>query len=394
MRRRIALTGLLHAVLCLIVAGTSCAQGWPLPEPTAPTGSYSGLPRWFGSFPNDVKIVPSVQVAYKRLGLNFNIEVPAKELLSPFLDIDQLFPYYGSLLDTFPLDFKLNSADLLIGDVRLFASLTRRAGVYGGITASIPRKVGAQAGVGPGFGTLVPQSRSWTGSRLQWSQFEIGGRYLVNPSIELLAGIRWERTTLRFGDPEPVPGTTSFGADFPSGPFVDTVPLDGYGGDLRTHVSTPFIGVSVMSPYTRCSLRIGSAATSVRLPLNLSHTGPYRAFSLLILGNPIFRVGRSDISEQALYKFKNAGLFLEGKVESDVRVNQSLNMTFWAEGSWLRIRGNGSVDLSGESSTFDFIMFAIPPSVFYPSRYSASESGMSTFTQYSLSLGISGSLSF
>lgn len=393
MRRGIALTGVLHVVVCLIIAGMAFAQGSQLPMPAAASGPYLGPSRWFGSFLSDVTIVPSAHVAYKRLGLNFSLDVPANELLSPFLGIDQLFPFFGSLLDTFPLDFKLNSADLLIGDVRLDAHLTGSVGVYGSVSASIPRKVGVKAGVGPAIGVLVPQSYSWTGSRLQWSQFEIGGSYTVNPSMALVAGIRWERTTVRFSDPEPIPTSTNLGFGLlPFGFFTSPVFLDGYGGDFRALLCTPFIGVNFRSPHARCSLKIGPAATSLRLPLNLSHAGPYRAFSLTLGPIPILSFGRSDISEQAAYTFKKAGLFLEGKVESDVRINESLNMTFWAEGSWLRIRGNGSVDLSGESTTSVTVLGF--PLLMIPTEYSASENGASTLTQYSLSLGMSGSLSF
>ncbi len=395
----------LLAVMCLLTAGMAAAQGLPWTGPTPVPGSYSGLSGVAGFFGSDFRIVPSLLVAYKRLGLNFNLDVPAKDLLAPFISFDQLFPYYGSLLDTNPLDFKLRGANLLIGAFRLDAQLTRNVGVYGSVSANVPRRIGVEAGVGPGFGSLIPQSYAWTGSRLQWSQFEIGASYKLNRGIALIAGIKWERTTVRFSDPEPVPSTNNFGFDINPvlpfvHPFVAGVPFDGYGGDLRALFSTPFVGVSFRSRYTRCSFKIGSAASSLRLPLNLSHAGPYRAFSITVSGiplpppvsNPIFSVGRSDISEQAVYTFKNAGLFLEGKVESDIPMNDSLNLTFWAEGSWLRIRGNGSVALAGESSTF-LTIIGIP---FFrsPVGYSSTENGNSTLTQYSLSLGMSSSLTF
>jgi hypothetical protein len=387
----------LFAVMCLLTAGLAAAQGLPW-------SGLSPVPAWYsvpsgvpGSSGSDFRIVPNLQVAYKRLGLNFNLDVPAKDLLEPFLGPGGNFPYYGSLLDTFPLDFKLRNANLLTGEFRLDASITPRVGVYGSVSANIPRRVVVEAGVGPAFGSLIPQSYAWTGSRLQWSQFEIGASYNINPSIALLAGVTWERTTVRFSDPEPVPTSNSFVLSTRR-PFfsVTSVPFDGYGGDLRALFCTPFIGVTFRSPYARCSLKIGSAAGSLKLPLRASHTGPYRAFSLIIpaLGqfNPFFRVGRSDISEEASYTFKNAGLFLEGKVESDIRMTDALNLAFWAEGNWVRIRGSGNVGLAGEStSSLTFLGF---PFNVRPVGYSDSQSGTSTLTQYSLSLGMSSSLTF
>lgn len=397
MKERLGLLGRLPAFVFLLMACMAAARSSSFAEPARYSPIMAGS-SW--SILNGVRISPSLTAGYKRLGLNFSLDVPAKDLLAPFLDFDQLFPYYGSLLDTFPLDFKLRGADLLIGEFRLDAYVTRSVGVYGSVSAALPRNVGVEAGMGPSIGTLTPQSRCWTGSRLQWSQYEIGASYAVNPSIVLLAGISWERTTVRFSDPEPVPETNNWGLNIglPAPfihPFVSAVPFDGYGGDLRALFSRPYVGVSFRSRYSRCSFKIGSANGSLRLPLSLSHTGPYRAFSLNIAGfpwNPLYGLGRSNISEQAVYTFKNAGLFLEGKIESDFRMNDSLNLSFWAEGSWLRIRGNGSVALAGESSTF-LTIIGIP---FFraPVGYSSAENGNSTLTRYSLALGVSGSLGF
>lgn len=390
--------GIVYAVCLLAVvypltAGVAAAQVLPWSEPTLGSGFYSVLSGVPSPSVGDFRIIPNLLVAYKRLGLNFNVDVPAKELIEPFAGGGEQFPFYGSLLDTFPIDFKLCNADLLTGEVRLDAVITPNVRVYGSLAANIPRRVRVEAGVGPGFGVLIPQAYAWTGSRLQWSQFEIGASYAPNQAITLMAGIRWERTTVRFADPEPVPTGTILGVSlFPPGPVNIAVPFNGYGGDLRALICTPFIGVKFEGPYARCSLKIGSAAGSLKLPLRNSYAGPYRGLVITILNIPLIGAVRSDISEQASYTFKNAGLFLEGKVESDVRMTDSVKLTFWAEGSRLRIRGNGSLDLEGESTRSGLIL-GFPINVI-PTGYRASQSGTSTLTQYSLSLGMSGSLTF
>ncbi len=122
-----------------------------------------------------------------------------------------------------------------------------------------------------------------------------------------------------------------------------------YSGDLNTFFTIPYIGCQILGPYFKGELLIGSANARLRLPLELSHAGHY-------ITGPLFGFfGRRDLSEQAEYTFKNAGLFLEGGLESTFPVG-FFNCTLWAKGSWLRIRGDGDVNLTGQSSWFAFLV--------------------------------------
>jgi hypothetical protein len=377
--------------LCLLLAFpiAALAQG-VVPEPLpsgASTLGGTGASGWFSgmtSLPGlnriqagGIRIRPTLNVGYKRIALNFNLNIPPTELLSPFL----LFPNYGSLLDTYPLDARIQSADLAVGAFRLDAQLTPACGLFGSVSANIPRTVGIEASQGPGIGVTQPEAWRWTGSRFQWSELEFGGWYNVNQAVGLVAGIRFDRVSVRFSDPEPVPGYSYF-TFLPWPPASRPVAFQDYGGDLTTFFTIPYIGCQVFGPYFKGELLIGSANARLRLPLGLSHAGNY-------ITGPLFGFfGRRDLSEQAEYTFKNAGLFLEGGLESTFPVG-FFNCTLWAKGSWLRIRGDGDVNLTGQSSWF--ALFGL---LSLPEPFSASSNGTSTLSQYTFDLGLSGAISF
>lgn len=379
--------------LCLLLAFpiAALAQGVvpePLPAGSSPLGG-AGTSGWISgitSLPGlnwiqagDIRIWPTLYVGYKKIALNFNLNIPPTQVLDTFV----VFPQYGSLLDTYPLDAKIQSADLAVGTFRLDAQLTPACGLFGSVSANIPRTVGIDAGEGPGIGVIPTQAWRWTGSRFQWSEYEFGGWYNINQAVGLVAGIRFDRISVRFSDPEPVPGYgfPLFNFQGPRPPFFITYPVSfpDYSGDLNTLFTIPYIGLQVFGPYFKGSLLVGSASARLRLPLALSHAGPY-------IAGPFGLTGREGLSEQAEYTFKNAGLFLEAGLESTFPVS-FLNCTLWAKGNWLRIRGDGDVNLAGQSS-LAILVFS------FPQPFSASNSGSSTLSQYTFDLGLSGAISF
>lgn len=242
------------------------------------------------------------------------------------------------------------------------------------------RTVGIEASQGPGIGVLPPQAWRWTGSRFQWSEYEFGGWYNINQSVGLVAGIRFDRVSVSFSEPEPLP-SYGFFTIFPHPPATRVATFPNYSGDLNTFFTIPYIGCQIFGPYFKGELLIGSASARLRLPLELSHAGPY-------ITGPIFgALGRQDLSEQAEYTFKNAGLFLEAGLESTLPVTGFFNCTLWAKGNWLRIRGDGDVKLAGQSSAF-VLIFRLPES------FSSSNTGTSTLNQYTFDVGLSRAISF
>jgi len=376
--------------LCLLLAFpiAALAQG-VVPEPLpsgASTLGGAGTSGWFSgmtSLPGvnwiqagDIRIWPTLNVGYKKIALNFNLNIPPTQVLDTFV----LFPQYGSILDTYPLDAKIQSADLAVGTFRLDAQLTPACGLFGSVSANIPRTVGIDAGEGPGIGVIPTQAWRWTGSRFQWSEYEFGGWYNINQAVGLVAGIRSDRISVRFSDPEPVPGYSYF-TFLPLPPAFRPVAFSDYSGDLNTFFTIPYIGLQVFGPYFKGSLLVGIASARLRLPLALSHAGTY-------IAGPFGLTGREGLSEQAEYTFKNAGLFLEAGLESTFPVG-FFNCTLWAKGKWLRIRGDGDVNLTGQSSWFT--LFGL---LSLPEPFSASSSGTSTLSQYTFDLGLSGAISF
>ncbi|MBI4966453.1 MAG: hypothetical protein HY913_24445 [Desulfomonile tiedjei] len=330
------------------------------------------------SFPGlnvgDISIWPTVKLGYKALGLNFNLNIPPTQVLSPFL----LFPNYGSLLDSYPLDAKIQHADLLVGGIRVDTRITPTLNFFGSISANVPRTIGFQASEGPAIGQIPPQAWDWTGSRLQWSQYELGGSCRIAQNLAFVAGIKFDRTTVRFSDPEPIP---SYGLlVFTPFPTIQTFSFPDYGGDFDARFTIPYIGCEILGPYFKGTMIAGLASGRLRLPLNLNHGGTYFNFLVPFLG-------RQDISEQAEYAFSKTGLFLEGIMESSFPVTDRISLNAWLKGSWLRIRGSGDVNLNGQSSLF-FFVFALPE------PFSSSASGTSTLTQYSFDVGFSGAINF
>ncbi len=383
MTRRCALLVGFWLLLAFPVAAS--AQGL-VPEPLlagwSPFGGSDGLGWVSGitSLPGlnriqagEIRVLPSGQVGYKRIGLNINLNIPVTQLLSPFA----FFPQYGSLLDLYPLDMKVQWADLAVGAFRLDTWITPAFSLFGSVSANIPRTVGIEASQGPGIGVIPPQAWRWTGSGFQWSEFEFGGSYNINKAVGLVAGIRFDRISVRFSEPEPVP---SYGYFTILPPTTRTATFPDYSGDLNTFFTIPYVGCEIFGPYYKGSLLIGSASARLRLPLDLTHAGTY-------ITGPIFEAtGRRDLSEQAEYAFKNAGLFLEAGLESSFPV-RFFNCTLWAKGSWLRIRGDGEVNLAGQSS---FFLLALN----FPNPFSASSSGTSTLNQYTFDVGFSGAVNF
>src|SRR5208283_2194772 len=159
------------------VPGGAGASGW--------ISGVTSLPGLNGIQAGDIRIWPTLSVGYKRVALNFNLNIPPTQVLSPFT----IFPNYGSLLDTYPLDAKITSADLAVGAFRLDAQITPVCGLFGTVSANIPRTVGIEASEGPSIGVIPPQAWSWTGSQFQWSEFEFGGWYNINQAVGLVGGI-------------------------------------------------------------------------------------------------------------------------------------------------------------------------------------------------------------
>ena len=151
----------------------------------------------------NIRIWPTLIVGYKKIAFNFNLNIPPTQVLSPFV----IFPNYGSLLDTFPLDTRRSSLPIWrLAHSVLMRSLRRLAACSAVFPANIPRTVGIEASQGPGIGVTLNQKRGvgrdhgFNGPNMS----SVGGTTSIRP-LGLVAGIRFDRISVRFSDPEPVP---------------------------------------------------------------------------------------------------------------------------------------------------------------------------------------------
>ncbi len=315
------------------------------------------------------------KVGYKKIDLNCHLAIPPQQILSPFF----LQPRFGTLLDVYPLGFTLTRADLLTGAIGVNGALTDSLAVFATLSASIPRNVGIVANEGPGIGVLRPQAWNWAGSRLLWAQWDLGASYRMGTGNAIIGGLKWDRISVRISDPEPVPYYTQLALD-QDPPFM-TFTFPDYRGDLESILAVPYVGFRFLSPFASGSFLVGLASANLRLPLTLSHPGQYSAFFVSFLG-------RADLSEQALYRFNRAGIYLAANLEGESQFTDNWVLRWWGEATWTKIQGSGTVDLSGQSSIFLFIPIPLPR------FFSASGSGDSHLTQWSLSFGLSSVLRF
>ncbi len=374
-------------------------------------------------------VSPILKVAYKRLGLNCNFSIPVEEYTSAF-GVPPLFGFadYGSLLDLYPMDLKLEDANLLIGEAGVSVRMGQAAKVFLKLSASVPQKVGVRTNETSSIGMLgPPRAYAWQGTRLQWTQLNLGGSYSIWPDVAVVAGIKCERTTFKFADPKPIPATAiptlsfslywdpvppDFGLNINFGPVPVT--LNQLRGEAHADLTIPYVGLELEGSYYRAWFIGGLCNASLGVPLRLSQDDQYGGFNVLVsvllppvvVANGGLLLGRSDLNEEARYSLANAGLYLETGLEYDVQVTNNLTLTLWGEATWMRIQGTGNLDLRGQSSWFYdlFASWNVFGGLFtgdfdfgnaWPQPFGTSSSGKdSGFSQYSYALGLTGTLNF
>ncbi len=369
---------IISALFLFLVAApvTTFSQGRPW-EPIPAVGSLSG-PDSFRM--GNIRILPSLKVGYKKIGFNVNLDIPSAELVTPVPFPILSVPGYVSLLDFAPLDARIERGGLLMGTARVDTVITPAVGFFGSAAAAMPRSVDLGANQGPSFDTGGSGAVTWTGSRMKWSEFEFGGTWNVSKALGIVAGLKFDHLSVRLGNPVPVPGYRYIRI-FPLPVRILTANFPDYLGDLDARFTITYVGCRFSGPYFSGALLVGPAAARLRLPLELTQGGNY-------IAGPIFAlVGRRDLSEQAEYTFVNSGPFFEASAESNLPITQNLNCAIWAKGSWLRIRGDGKINLNGQSTGFI-------GGLLFPTLFSSSRSGLSTLTLQTVECGVSTTLSF
>jgi hypothetical protein len=363
MKRLVVVVILYVTLLATVCWGQSPGYGEPVTGVPVYNGQATGS-SVLGAF----TISTGVKAGIRNIGLNYSIDIVPTEVTAPFI----VFPPWGSELDMYPVDVSFRDSTAAFGGLRIAVERSPGTGVFASFCASIPRSIRIESSQGPSFGGAIPERRDWDSCRLQWWQADVGASYgLAGVGAALMAGVKFDRVSLRISDPQPTPGYTVFGTSYF---FPD------YGGDLKCSVVIPYVGMQILGPYFNGSVLLGSAGAAFSMPLQLNHAGTY-------VGFPGF-FARYGLSEELRYRLTSGGLFVEARMETAMALSGGLTANFWAEGSWMRVRGNGDADLDGGSR---WVFFGFNGG---PTRYSLSSAGTSTLTQYVISAGATAELAF
>ncbi len=279
-----------------------------------------------------VQVVPSLRVGYQHMAVNMTLPVPLAPLVS-----------------LYPLDFKLQDANVWVGGLRVDARL-------GGVSLFLSAEGNASQSVSvttPSLPSPAPTTVNWKGTRFQWWSVGGGGAFDISSNFAVVGGVKAEQLSMGLAEPEDQSGALN---QF----LVMNLP-SGYSSDVLTKLWVPYFGLRVdgmnftstliFSPYTWADVQI--------------------PFSLFATFTPL-------VAEVAgwQYSFKRGGISFEGTCDYRVQASANVACNLWFKGSWCSIRGSGSENFQGAQSN-PFVSF----------NNSGEASG--TFTSYVLAGGLS-----
>ncbi|GEM_PF-1888318 len=363
-------------LVALVLAVCFAWQGRALAQQSV-TGSAAQAARRFpsGSGSWSVGLAPVVKMGIERMGFKLSLGVPAAEQgQSP----------YSSLLDTFPLDLHLRDTTFWAAGFGVEVSSGQTMGGSFTVLGSLPRDVVFSSDQSPAIGTINTLGNSypgtitgWRGFDTEWWQIDLNAAYRISPGFEVVLGWKFDEIWSTVSDPTPPPSTTVI-------PLVAGLraKIDLLTGDLRVRTNVPYVGLHYSrssGSKSEVSLIAGPAFIRVDFPLYLQHQGIYR----------FFIVDFEQLAETANYKFNNPGFFVKGAFEYGRTIAPGFDISFWAEGSWLRSIGSGAVNLEGSNAIK--ILSVIPLTT---ETFSGSSAGDSSFTMHSYAGGIKAEIVF
>jgi hypothetical protein len=282
----------------------------------------------------------SAKAGYQQMAVNFSLPVPFSGLFGV------------ALATTSTLDFKLEDGGMWIGGVE--ADLRR-----GPISAFLDMEgnAGKNARVlttsEPFWAGEFPVD--WAGSRLEWWAID-GGAGVDTAGFTVLGGLRVEKLSLQLLAPvDPTGIIRDYQATFG----------DHYTGDFSSKLWLPFVGVRYSGSNWHTTLRCSPFAwTDLIIPARY-----------LWVANPSPSI---LFFEQARYRFKHGGLWLDGAFDYDIHTTTNWRCSLWTRASWLKIRGNGS-----EGYQLNESFQEVPQSL-----YADSSSATGMYTSYNWAVGL------
>jgi hypothetical protein len=329
-------------------------------------------------------------LGWKRIDFNFRLEVPREQVGGGALSFFRINSAFRSLLDIEPIDLKFKRCDVWVGGMGADVMIGPDLGVSFDAEWNAGRGIKVEVEEAPIVGSLWSGRTTlteWDDSGLTRREASLAFRYRVLEGLSLLAGMKWQTTSLSLNS-ETAPRIVS-GFPFPVGPLHPyEARIGGISAKPTTRVKTPYFGVEYNRLGLRTSFNVGFPFASLQLPIRLSHDGPYFVGILF----PIFATYRADISERLRYSLDRAGLSLEANCEWETNLREGVDLTLWARGSWLRINGEGSIGLNGSSTPGLAIWTFLLPIPEPP--FNAVRAGDAVLTETTVSLGIEARIDF
>jgi|GEM_PF-491446 len=370
----------MRRIVCLL-AGLFLVAGSPLGLAAQglvdgagfPGGSLLASIPGFGSLDvGRMQLIPSIRVGYQRIGLNFNLPVPAP------------FNYANAGDGSAPIDLQLTDANVWVGAVSLEGRVSPNLSFFLKAEANAKRNAGTVTSDEPSHHNVVgfaPRSATpyqWTASQLEWWAVEAGATYAIANNIAIVGGLRREHLSFGLRDPRTAAGAPANYQETINGIQLFTIESL---ADFRLKLWVPYIGVQLSGQSYRARLNwspfLGAA---VKLPDQF-------IINNFVVVSPTITV---LYDFQWKYSMSRIGTLLEGDFEYDLKFSPDVAVKVWAKGSWLKVQGSGNMD---ELVDYIDVVANVPPSV-ARLRASGSSSATATLTQYVTAVGLSAELAF
>ena len=325
-----------------------------------------------------VELKSSLQVGYQRLG--FNLNLPTRP---PSFGAAQGIPLFGSI------DLNFEDANTWVGALELGADVGPNLYVFLRGEANAPRGVDVITGESDVGMYSARNPYQWRGSGLEWWVVELGGSYAFPGDISFLAGFRVDHLSLKLRDPVDRAGNPVNFAIQQAFPGINDNGLtisqsENAFGDLQTKLWIPYLGVSIDGVNYRMKIIWSPFAwAKVSVPLRL-----LKSFGIQ---ETFFSFSRDEAFDLR-YRVLNPACLLEGTFEYDVDVNDALGLQLWCRYSWLNTRGSGDMDGRHERTESYQVQNGFLP--FGDASEGDSDSAVGKFSRYTLTLGITGQLTF
>ena len=339
-----------------------------------------------GFFPSlscdPVEFKSSLQVGYQRLGFNFNVPTGPPSFSGGAV----LIPIGVNCLD-----LKFEDANTWVGALELGADVGPNLYVFLRGEANAPRGVDVITGENDVGLYSIRNPYQWRGSGLEWWVVELGCSYAFPGDISFLAGFRVDHLSLKLRDPVDRTGNPVNFAIQQAGPGFNESALsvsqsENAFGDLQTKLWIPYLGVSIDGVNYRMKVIWSPFAwAKVSVPLRL-------LTALELREGDFFSYSQNDAFDLR-YRVYNPACLLEGTFEYDVDVNNTFGLQLWCRYSWLNTCGKGSMNgrHSRDASVQGEDLFFLPLG---DTSEGDSASAVGKFSRYTLTLGITGLLSF